>query len=67
MLFVAVTHLEEGVSLETLLTCGKDPNLLSGNTDKRIHNTTIVDLVLENVHKNSIIEMVSFGIKYSEI
>jgi hypothetical protein len=49
MLFVAVTQLE-GLSLEALLTCGKVPTLLSGNTET---NESIIETqliyFLENV------------------
>jgi hypothetical protein len=53
MLIVAVTHLAEGPSLETLpmLKC-KSLCLLSGYMETNsIHNRTTVNFVLENINK----------------
>jgi hypothetical protein len=54
MLFSAVTHLVERLSLETLLTLKveKIRNLLSGYTDtSNVNNGRRVSFVLENVNK----------------
>jgi hypothetical protein len=50
MLFAAVTHLVEGLSLEALLALKMEK--FSGYTETNsIHNRTTVEIVLENANK----------------
>jgi hypothetical protein len=70
MLFVAVTHLIEGLSLETLptLKVEKSVNLFSGYTEtENIHFTTTVNFAFEKVNKKQSLKILSPRIRSSKI
>jgi hypothetical protein len=62
-------HLDEGLRLETVFTSKMEmvPHLLSGYTEISIHNRTTVEFVLGNVNEIYSIEILSSGIKCSEV
>jgi hypothetical protein len=60
MLFAAITHLVEGLSLDTFLTLksGKVPDLLCGYMQvDSVHNRTTVNFVLGNIDKKQSVEV----------
>jgi hypothetical protein len=70
MLIAAVTHLVDGLSLETLLTLkvGKVSNLLNEYTEtKSLCNRTTVNVALANVNETYSVKFLSSGIKRFQI
>jgi hypothetical protein len=66
MLFAAIKHLVEGLSVETFLDSksGKVPDLLCGYMQANsVHYRTAVNFVLENINKKQSVEVLSPGTK----
>jgi hypothetical protein len=66
MLFAAITHLVEGLSLDTFFypKSGKVPDLLCGYMQvNSVHNGTTVNFVLGNIDKKRSVEVLSPGIE----